>query len=52
MQTPSISRYWLNIYVESVLKVFKHFNLFEVWSLGVGVWCFRVILGKSTQLKF
>ena len=33
---PNVIKCLLNIYVESVLKAFKHFNSFEVWSLGVG----------------
>ena len=44
MQIPNIIGL-LSIYVESFLKVFKQFNSFGVWSLGVGVWCFRVLLG-------
>ena len=32
----NINRYLLSIYVESVLKVFKHVNSPEVWSLVVG----------------
>ena len=33
MQIPNINRYFLSIYVESVLKVFKPFDLLGVWSL-------------------
>ena len=45
MSVPYVSRCLLTIYVESVLKVFKHFNSFGVWSLGVGFGCFRGLLG-------
>ena len=42
---PNVSRCLLNIYVESVLKAFKHFDSFGVWSSGAGFWCFRALLG-------
>ena len=35
MQIPNINSYLLNIYVELVLEVFKHFRSLQVWSLGV-----------------
>ena len=35
MHIPNIDRYLLNIFVESVLQVFKHFKSLQVWSLGV-----------------
>ena len=38
MQIPNINRYLFSIYVESVLKVFKHVNSLRIWSLGVGFW--------------
>ena len=50
MQIPNIIGL-LSIYVESFLKVFKQFNSFGVWSLGVGVWCFRVLLGQIDAVK-
>ena len=42
MQIPYISEYLFSIYVESVLKVFKHLNSLWIWSLGVGFWCFNI----------
>ena len=39
MQIPNIYRYLLSIHIESVLKVFKHFNSLRVWSLGVDFRC-------------
>ena len=42
MQIPNMNRYLLSIYVESVLKVFKHLDSLGVWSLGVGFWCFNI----------
>ena len=39
---PNINRYLLSIYVESILKVFKHFSSTQVWSLGVGSWRFNI----------
>ena len=42
MQIPNTNRYLLSIYVESVLKVFKHFNSLRVWSLGVSFWCYNI----------
>ena len=44
MQIPNIDRYFLSIYAESVLKVFKHFKSMRVWSLSVGFWCFNISL--------
>ena len=43
MRIPNINRQLLGIYVESVLKVFKHFNSLRVWTLGVGFWCFLLV---------
>ena len=43
MQISNTNRYFLSIYVESVLKVFKHFNSLQVWSLGVGFWCLILV---------
>ena len=34
----------LIFFIESVLKVFKYFNLLRVWSLGVSFWCFHISL--------
>ena len=42
MQIPNINRYLLSIYEEPVVKVFKHFNLHGVWSLGLGFCCFSI----------
>ena len=42
MQIPNINRYFLNIYVLSVLKVFKPFDLLGVWSLDVDFWFFNI----------
>ena len=42
MQFPNINRYLLSLYVESVLKVFKDFNLLGTWSLGKGFWSFNI----------
>ena len=42
MQIPNINRYLLNIYVESVLKVFKHVNSMRVWNLGVHFWYINI----------
>ena len=42
MQIPSVNIYFLSTYVESVLKVFKHFSLLRVWSFRVGFWCFNI----------
>ena len=42
VQIPKMNKYLLSVYVESVLKVFKHFNSLGVSSLGVGFWCFNV----------
>ena len=42
MQIPKINRYLLTIYVESVLKVFKHFTSLGVWSLSLGFWYFSI----------
>ena len=45
MQVPNINRlnrYLFSIYVESVLKVFKHLCSLQIWSLDVGFWCFNV----------
>ena len=44
MQIPNINRYLLSIYVESVLKIFKHFKSMRVWRLIVGFWCFNISL--------
>ena len=44
MQIPNIYRYLLSIHVESVLKVFKHFNSLRVWTLGVGFRCLVITL--------
>ena len=35
MKIPKMNKYLLSIYLESVLKVFKHFNSLGVWSLGL-----------------
>ena len=43
MQIHKINRYMLSIYVESVLKVFKHFNSLEVWSLDLSFWCLILV---------
>ena len=43
MQIPYKTRYFLSIYVESVLKIFKQFNSLRVVSLGVGFWCFNFL---------
>ena len=51
MPIPKVCRCLLNIYVESVLKAFKHFNSFRIWSLGVGFWCFRILLGYIDTVK-
>ena len=60
MQTPRINRYLLSIHIEPVLKVFKHFNSLQVWSLGGGFWCliisrslssFYVIVGQTDTVK-
>ena len=55
MQILSINRSLLSIHVESVLKVFKYFNSFGVWSLFVGCRCFNIsnIFGtfRVTQKK-
>ena len=37
-----VNRYSLSIYLESALKVFKHFNSLGFWSLGVGFRCFNI----------
>ena len=42
MQIPNMTRYLLSIYVESILKFFKHFESLGVWSLGAGFWCFNI----------
>ena len=42
MQIPNMNRYLLSIYVESVLKFFKHFEPLGVWSLSVGFWYFNI----------
>ena len=42
MQIPKMNKYLLSLYVESVLKVLKHFNSLGAWSLGVGFWCFNI----------
>ena len=44
MQIPNINRCLLSINVESVLKFFKHFNQYGVWSSGVGFWCLLVFI--------
>ena len=41
MQIPNININLLSIYVESVLKIFKHF---KSMSLTVGFWCFNISL--------
>lgn len=38
MQIRIINKYLLGIYIESILKAFKHFNSPEIWSLGLGFW--------------
>ena len=35
MQIPNINRYFLSIYAEPVLKVFKRFKSMRLWSLSV-----------------
>ena len=44
MQIPNININLLSIYVESVLKILKHFKSMRVWSLTVGFWCFNISL--------
>ena len=42
MQIPNINRYLLSIYLELVLKAFKHFKSLGAWSLSVSFWYFNV----------
>ena len=42
MQIPNMIRYFLSIHVELVLKFFKYFESFGVWSLGIGFWRFNI----------
>ena len=37
IQIPSMSKYLLSIYVESILKFFKNFDSLGAWSLDVGL---------------
>ena len=52
MQNSSINRYLLSVYTESFLKVFKHFDLLRVWSLGVGLKYTTLNLTLFTQNYF
>ena len=42
-------RYLLSIYVESVLKVFKHFNSLRVW---ISVYVFGFLILADRQVNF
>ena len=46
MQILNMNKYLFSIYAESVLKVFKHFNSMQVWSLSKGFYCVRFLIVK------